>query len=90
MLNGTEPRATIWRATAIEQKCCSEVAILSFYSAQRRVLKGHLDRWNRGLKKPGLQTVDSFQGSECSVVCLSVVRSSAQHGFLNDFQRMNV
>lgn len=46
--------------------------------------------WHHALKKPSLQTVDSFQGSECSVVCLSVVRSSSMHGFLNDFQRMNV
>ena len=58
------------------KKVLANVAILSFYSAQRRVLQQKLGMWSRALKKPGLQTVDSFQGSECSVVCLSVVRSS--------------
>mgnify|MGYP004065133053 CR=1 FL=1 len=50
--------------------------LLRFRAPQRRVLQQKLGMWSRALKKPGLQTVDSFQGSECSVVCLSVVRSS--------------
>jgi superfamily I DNA and/or RNA helicase len=39
-----------------------------------------------------VDTVDSFQGSECDVIIISLVRSNTEQdiGFLKDIRRMNV
>jgi superfamily I DNA and/or RNA helicase len=39
-----------------------------------------------------ISTIDSFQGQECEVVLISLVRSNAdaEIGFLKDYRRMNV
>lgn len=58
------------------------------------------DRKNRKLphletqsRPPGLvQTIDGFQGQECDVIYISLVRSNprGEIGFLSDYRRMNV
>jgi superfamily I DNA and/or RNA helicase len=39
-----------------------------------------------------IQTIDSFQGQERDIVCISAVRSNdhGEIGFLKDYRRMNV
>jgi ATP-dependent RNA/DNA helicase IGHMBP2 len=65
----------------------SEIAVISPYSAQVRLLREKLDY-------PGLEvdTVDGFQGREKEAVVISLVRSNPEGeiGFLADVRRMNV
>ena len=39
-----------------------------------------------------INTIDGFQGQECDVIYISLVRSNSEQiiGFLNDIRRMNV
>ncbi len=63
-----------------------QVAVISPYGAQVRMLKGLLPK---GVE---VGTVDGFQGREKEVVVLSLVRSNetGEVGFLSDTRRMNV
>ena len=65
----------------------SEIAVISPYSAQVRLLR-------EKLKQPDLEidSVDGFQGREKEAVVVSLVRSnsSSEIGFLEDVRRMNV
>jgi superfamily I DNA and/or RNA helicase len=71
------------------------VAVVSPYKHQVELLKEYISA------TPGLQTflnaiavntIDSFQGQERDVVCISLVRSNAENsiGFLSEIRRMNV
>ena len=64
-----------------------EIAVISPYSAQVRLLAGRFSA-------PGLEidSVDGFQGREKELVIVSLVRSNltGELGFLNDTRRMNV
>ena len=67
-----------------------EIAIITFYSAQVRVI--HAELRNAGVCDVKVATVDGFQGGESPIVILSFVRgiNSSGIGFLNDFRRLNV
>lgn len=64
------------------EKC----ALITPYSGQVALAK------ERFSKKLRISTVDSFQGQECDIVFISLVRSndSSNLGFLKDYRRMNV
>ena len=68
---------------------CS-VGVIAMYKSQARLI---MDRAAQ-LRLPDVRvsTVDSFQGDECDVVIISMVRCNkgANVGFLNDARRMNV
>jgi superfamily I DNA and/or RNA helicase len=70
-----------------------QVGVISPYSAQVALLKELL----QSLLLPTriqlkISTVDGFQGQECEVIYISMVRSNENMdiGFLNDIRRMNV
>jgi ATP-dependent RNA/DNA helicase IGHMBP2 len=65
----------------------SEIAVISPYSAQVRLLREKF-----GEDGPEVDTIDGFQGREKEAVVLSLVRSNAtgEIGFLGDTRRMNV
>ena len=67
----------------------SDVAVISPYAAQVRLLRGKLLDEHADLE---VDTVDGFQGREKEAVVISLVRSNAQGeiGFLRDVRRMNV
>jgi superfamily I DNA and/or RNA helicase len=64
----------------------NKVAVISPYSGQVALAK---DRLDKGIR---ISTIDSFQGQECEVIIISLVRSNpdAEIGFLKDYRRMNV
>ena len=68
---------------------CS-VGVITMYKSQARLI---MDRAAQ-LRLPDVRvsTVDSFQGDECDVILISMVRCNkgARVGFLNDARRMNV
>ena len=65
----------------------SDIAVITPYAAQVRLLRNHLA--HHGLE---IDTVDGFQGREKEAVLISLVRSSesGEIGFLADTRRMNV
>mmetsp|Transcript_17489 Transcript_17489/g.23585 ORF Transcript_17489/g.23585 Transcript_17489/m.23585 type:complete len:501 (-) Transcript_17489:218-1720(-) len=72
-----------------------EIVVISSYAAQVRLLRKQLSsssKSNPVLANIGCHTVDSFQGSEASVVVLSLVRSNqdGRVGFLDEPRRLNV
>jgi predicted DNA helicase len=72
-----------------------EIAIISPYSAQVKLLNGMIlgDQGDPGaLAALEIDSVDAFQGREKEVVIVSLVRSNreGQLGFLTDTRRMNV
>lgn len=67
-----------------------EIAVISPYSGQVEMLRRKLwPKYNRNLE---IATVDSFQGREKEVICMSLVRSNekGEVGFLSDDRRLNV
>ncbi len=81
--------------TAIEDPSQLSIAIISPYKQQVICLKeqlAHADIPANFRSKLAVNTIDSFQGQERSIVYISLVRSNTQAeiGFLNDIRRMNV
>lgn len=70
--------------------CRQEIAVISPYSGQVELLRRLL--WPTHGRSLEVATVDSFQGREKEVVCMSLVRSNEQGevGFLRDNRRLNV
>lgn len=69
------------------------VGIISPYRGQvRRINTMLTDEQRRCVRVLEVDTVDSFQGSECDVIIISLVRSNTDNdiGFLKDLRRMNV
>ena len=64
------------------------LGVISPYRAQVDHLRGLLAGWENTV----VQTIDGFQGQECDVIVISLVRSNGegQIGFLKDYRRMNV
>lgn len=67
-----------------------DIAVISPYSGQVELLRQSL--WPKHGRTLEVSTIDSFQGREKEVVCMSLVRSNEQGevGFLVDDRRMNV
>ena len=72
-----------------------DVGVISPYRAQVQYLRRQLK--NREFFKPfrdliSVNTVDGFQGQECDIILISLVRANdeGQIGFLRDLRRMNV
>lgn len=67
-----------------------DVGVISFYLAQTKELRDRLSgRWSS--LDVQVNTVDQFQGRECSVVIVSLVRSGEVSGeFVKDYRRINV
>jgi ATP-dependent RNA/DNA helicase IGHMBP2 len=65
----------------------AEIAIISPYSAQVRLLREHIQQ-----PEMEIDSVDGFQGREKEAVIVSLVRSNREGeiGFLEDVRRMNV
>jgi superfamily I DNA and/or RNA helicase len=69
------------------------VGIISPYRGQVRLINTLLtDEYRQRVASLDVDTVDSFQGSECDIIIISLVRSNDDHdiGFLKDIRRMNV
>lgn len=69
------------------------VGIISPYRGQVRLISSTLTEEQRSRTSLlDVDTVDSFQGSECDVIIISLVRSNDDQeiGFLKDTRRMNV
>ncbi len=64
------------------------LGVISPYRAQVDLLRSLL----AGRENTVVQTIDGFQGQECDVIVISLVRSNGegQIGFLKDYRRMNV
>lgn len=67
-----------------------DIAVISPYSGQVELLRQLL--WPEHDRSLEVATIDSFQGREKEVVCMSLVRSneSGKIGFLKDQSRLNV
>jgi superfamily I DNA and/or RNA helicase len=71
------------------------IGIISPYKEQVGWLKENLEHYEFSKEKIAelrIRTIDGFQGEECDIVYISLVRSNndQQIGFLNDLRRMNV
>ncbi|MBX3010733.1 MAG: AAA family ATPase [Caldilineaceae bacterium] len=94
-----ESRLNEGEAAVVQQKVeqlgdagvvASQIAIISPYSAQVRLLRERLKPWlEQGLE---IGSIDGFQGRENEAVIISLVRSNRDGdiGFLTDIRRMNV
>jgi hypothetical protein len=70
-----------------------DVGVISFYLAQTNELKERVGSKARRWQHLDVQvnTVDQFQGRECSVVIVSLVRTGEVSGeFIKDYRRINV
>jgi RecA/RadA recombinase len=69
----------------LQDRGVEQIAVLSPYSAQVRLLQDRLPEIE-------ICSIDGYQGRECDVVILSLVRSNLERslGFLGDTRRMNV
>jgi ATP-dependent RNA/DNA helicase IGHMBP2 len=73
----------------------NSIAIISPYKKQIELLNENVvqmldyEKYKRNLS---VNTIDSFQGQERDIVCISLVRSNSKNeiGFLTDVRRMNV
>jgi superfamily I DNA and/or RNA helicase len=61
-----------------KRKQAQEIGVISFYGAQKRLIKQSLKGMGVPLK---INTVDRFQGMERNIVIVSTVRSEQQAGF---------
>lgn len=72
-----------------------DIGIISPYKEQIELLKEKLtgfDYSNYPVSELSVKTIDGFQGEECDVIYISLVRSNSNSeiGFLSDIRRMNV
>lgn len=72
-----------------------EIGVIVPYNAQRRWLQEEIsthEALSGFLHQIRIRTVDGFQGQECDVVYISLVRSNkkGEIGFLSNFRRLNV
>lgn len=67
------------------------VGVIAPYRQQVHWLREHQPQWPEQLQVE-IETVDSFQGQERDLICLSLVRSNdrGEIGFLQDIRRTNV
>lgn len=72
-----------------------DVGIISPYKEQIELLKEKLTDFDHSaypINELAVKTIDGFQGEECDVIYISLVRSNptSEIGFLSDIRRMNV
>lgn len=71
-----------------------EMGVISPYKAQVEFLREEVKSLGQlqGIASIDVNTIDSFQGQERDIICLSLVRSNDRNeiGFLSDYRRMNV
>lgn len=72
-----------------------DIGIISPYKEQIELLKEKIsgfDYSNYPVSELSVKTIDGFQGEECDVIYISLVRSNpnSEIGFLSDIRRMNV
>eukprot|EP01091_Cochliopodium_minus_P015494 TRINITY_DN5540_c0_g1_i1.p1 TRINITY_DN5540_c0_g1~~TRINITY_DN5540_c0_g1_i1.p1 ORF type:complete len:869 (+),score=269.23 TRINITY_DN5540_c0_g1_i1:62-2668(+) len=69
-----------------------EIAILSPYASQIKLIKRTLKTHNLLDPNLSIQTIDGFQGREKEIIIFSTVRSNVKNkvGFLSDQRRLNV
>jgi len=72
-----------------------EIGIISPYKEQIELLKEKLIDFDYSaypINELAVKTIDGFQGEECDVIYISLVRSNpdSEIGFLSDIRRMNV
>jgi ATP-dependent RNA/DNA helicase IGHMBP2 len=85
----------LWEAlgAANQQAAVQKIGIISPYSAQVNLLQ-EMAKENGGTwrAKTSINSVDGFQGRECDLIYLSLVRSNpkGEIGFLRDTRRLNV
>jgi len=71
----------------------ASLGVISPYRGQVRLLRERMDAiGSLSFASVDVNTVDSFQGAECDIIVISLVRSNADGdiGFLADTRRMNV
>jgi hypothetical protein len=68
------------------------IGVITTYADQRDLLRRRLSHINKGVRTVMIDTVDSFEGRECDIVIVSMVRSNGygEIGFLKKEQRINV
>jgi superfamily I DNA and/or RNA helicase len=81
--------------TALSYTTPITVGIISPYKEQINWLKENRIGYEFSLEKISefrIKTIDGFQGEECDIIYISLVRSNTQQqiGFLGDIRRMNV
>ncbi len=72
-----------------------DIGIISPYKEQIELLKEKLQSFDYShylINELAVKTIDGFQGEECDVIYISLVRSNSvsEIGFLSDIRRMNV
>ena len=67
-----------------------QITILTFYLEQVKRIKKFLRNFN--IKDIKVSSIDNYQGEECDIILLSLVRSNKRNiiGFLNNFNRVCV
>ena len=67
-----------------------QVTLLTAYSGQAKLIRQELRHLNKG--EVYVTSVDNFQGQECDIICLSLVRNNSKSiiGFLNTSNRICV
>ena len=68
----------------------NQITILTFYVGQVLLIKKHMKKF--GLNDVRVSSVDNYQGEECDIILLSLVRSNKKNeiGFLRNFNRVCV
>ena len=67
-----------------------QITILTFYVGQVLLIKKYMKKYN--LNEVRVSSVDNYQGEECDIILLSLVRSNKNNeiGFLRNFNRVCV
>lgn len=81
--------------TALDYTTPVSIGIISPYKEQIGWLRENQDAFSLPTEKVSelqIRTIDGFQGEECDIIYISLVRSNAdmEIGFLSDIRRMNV
>lgn len=93
LLNHLEQLITWYTNLQVDVKL--RIGIISPYKEQVNWLKDELRSYELNqtlIEELRVNTIDGFQGQECDVIYISLVRSNAEQiiGFLSDLRRMNV